>query len=156
MNWLNYTQTINTINTVNERNTQDLGISVKTSFKKWADVNVEYRKGLSQFKGITNTYFQSDEINADFETTLKKYFILKLEYQNLKNTNNFNQTNYFEIANVSLRYQKKDNPFEFELSGNNILDTKTKNNYSFSDYLISQNITFILPRAILMSISYKL
>ncbi len=156
LNWLNYTQTLNTINTVNERNTQDLGISVKTSYKKWADVNVEYRKGLSQFKGITNTNFQSDEINADFETTFKKYFILKLEYQNLKNTNNFNQTNYFDIANVSLRYQKKDSPFEFELSGNNILDTKIKNNYSFSDYLINQNTTYILPRVLLLSISYKL
>ena len=111
---------------------------------------------MSQFKSSTITNFQTDEINADFETTFKKYFVLKLEYQNLKNTNNFNQSNYFDIANASLRYQKKDSPFDFELSANNLFDTKIKNNYSFSDYLINQNTTYILPRVILFSISYKL
>ena len=77
-------------------------------------------------------------------------------YQNLKNINNLNQSNYFDIANASLRYQKTKSPFEFELSASNLLDTKTKNNYSFSDYLISQSNTFILPRTILISVSYKL
>ena len=156
LNWLNYTQTLNSTTTLNERNNQDLGISVKTSYKKWADINIEYRKGLSQFKSSTITNFQTDEINADFETTFKKYFVLKLEYQNLKNTNNSNQSNYFDIANASLRYQKKDSPFDFELSANNLFDTKIKNNYSFSDYLINQNTTYILPRVLLLSVSYKL
>lgn len=156
LNWLSYAQTLNEVNTLNERNNQDFGISIKTSYKNWADINLEYHKGLNQFRGITNTNFQSDDIIVDFETTFKKYFVLKLTYQNIKNTNYSNQSNFFEIANASLRYQKTGSPFEFELSANNLLDTKTKNNYSFSDYLISQNITFILPRAILMSISFKL
>lgn len=156
LNWLNYTQILNSVSTLNERNDQSLGISIKTAYKKWADINVEYRKAFNQFKGITSTNFQSDDIIVDFESNFKKYFVLKLTYQNLKNINNLNQSNYFDIANASLRYQKTKSPFEFELSASNLLDTKTKNNYSFSDYLISQSNTFILPRTILISVSYKL
>ena len=156
LNWLNYAQIINSVTTLNQRNNQDFGISVKTSYEKWADISVEYRKGLSQFSSSSTANFQGDEINADFETTFKKYFILKFEFQNLKNINDFNQSNVFNIANASIRYQKKGSPFDFELSANNLFDTKNKNNFSFSDYLINQSTTYILPRAILLSVSYKL
>jgi hypothetical protein len=50
----------------------------------------------------------------------------KLDYENLKNTNNNNQSNFYDIVNTSLRYQKKNSAFGFELSVNNLLDNKIK------------------------------
>jgi hypothetical protein len=50
----------------------------------------------------------------------------KFEYENLKNTNNNNQSNFYDIVNTSLRYQKKNSAFGFELSVNNLLDNKIK------------------------------
>ena len=156
LSWFNYIQILNNITTSNDRNNQNVGISFKTSYKKWPDLNIRYSKGFSQFSGITKSNFQSDGINADFEVTFLKNWVYKLSYENLRNRNNANQDNFFETANTSLRYQKKNSPFGFELSANNLFNIKAKNDYSFSDFLISERQTFILPRVILFSVSYKL
>ena len=94
----------------------------------------------------------TEEMNVD---ELKAY-IKKLEYENTSNTNANQQRNFYDLANTSLRYQKKNSPFGFELSVNNVLNTSVKNDFSFSDYLISERTTFVLPRVVLFSISYKL
>lgn len=149
-------QTINTVTSTNNRDNQNIGIFIKTAYKKWPNLNGGYTKGYSQFSGLTKSNFQSDEFNADLEVTFLKYWIYKIQYQNLRNTNNNNQNNFFETANTSIRYQEKNNPFSFEFSINNLLNIKAKNAYSFSDYIISQQKTYVLPRVFLFSISYKL
>ena len=156
LSWFNYVQTLNNITTSNDRNNQDVGLSLKTNHKKWPDLRVEYIKGFSQFSGLTKSDFQSDQFNADFEVAFLKEWIYRIEYQNLRNTNSDSQSNFFETANTSVRHQKKDSPFGFELTINNLFNIKAKNDYTFSDYLISQRRTFVLPRVILFSASYKL
>jgi hypothetical protein len=156
INWFDYSQTLNNQTTKNERKSQELGLVFKTAYKKWPDFRVEYSKGFSQFSGITKSNYQTDAVSADFEATFFKFWTYKLEYENLKNTNNNNQSNYFDIANTSLRYQKKNSPYSFELTVNNLLDVQKKNSYSFSDYIISEQSQYILPRVLLFSISYKL
>ena len=156
LSWFNYLQVLNNMASTNDRNNQNVGFSVKTSYKKWPEISVGYTKGFSQFNGITNSDFQSDALEASFETTFLKYWVYKFNYENTKNTNNNNQSNFFDIANTSLRYQKKNSPFGFEFSVNNFFDIKAKNDYSFSDFVISERRTFILPRVFLFSVSYKL
>jgi hypothetical protein len=155
LNWFSYIQTLNNITTSNDRNNQNIGIQFKTVYKKWPLVSVGYNKGFSEFKGITTTHYKSDALNANFEMEILEYWQFKMNYQNLKNFNN-SGTNFYEIANATLSYQKKNNPFTFELTINNLFNTTSKNNYSFSDYKISQQTTYILPRIILFSVSYKI
>ncbi|WP_395063998.1 carboxypeptidase-like regulatory domain-containing protein [Flavobacterium sp.] len=154
--WFNYLQTLNNIAVSNNRNSQNIGIILKTSYKKWPDISIGYTKGFSQFNGITKNKYQLDEFNSNVEFTLLKYCIIKLEYQNLKNTNSNNQNSFNKIANTSFRYQKKNSPFGYEFFVNNLLNNKVKNNYSFSDYIISEKSTYILPRIFMFSLSYKL
>ncbi len=154
--WFKYVQTLNNSTTTNNRKNQEIGLVLKTAYKKWPDLSVAYSKGYSQFKGITVANFESDEFHADFETTIAKYWIYKIDYQNMRNTNSNNQSNFFETTNTSLRYQKKNSPFGFELTINNMFNCKSKNDYSLSDYLISQRVTYIIPRVFLFSVSYKL
>ena len=154
--WFNYIQTLNDVTTTNNRNNQEVGISIKTAHKKWPDFSIGYTKGFNQFSGLTNSKFQSDAIDTNLEFTFLNYWIYKMEYQNLRNTNNNNQTNFFEMANTSLRYQKKNSPFGFELSVNNMFNLQAKNDFSFSDFVISQRQTFVMPRVVLFAISYKL
>ena len=156
LSWFNYIQVLNDVATKNDRNNQNIGVSVKTSYKKWPEISVGYTKEYSQFNGITQSDFQSDALNASFETTFLKYWVYKFNYENLKNTNNTNQSNFFETANTSLHYQKKNSPFGFEFTVNNLFNIKAKNDYSFSDFVISERRTFILPRVFLFSVSYKL
>lgn len=156
LSWFNYLQNLNGVTTSNDRNNQKVGVLIKTAYKKWPTVSVGYTKGFSQFKGITQSQFQFDSYNADAEFSFFKHWTYKLEYENTSNTNANQQRNFYDLANTSLRYQKKNSPFGFELSVNNVLNTSVKNDFSFSDYLISERTTFVLPRVVLFSISYKL
>lgn len=156
LSWFNYLQNLNGVTTSNDRDNQKVGVLIKTAYKKWPTVSVGYTKGFSQFKGITQSQFQFDAYNADAEFAVFKQWTYKLEYENTSNTNANQQRNFYDLANTSLRYQKKNSPFGFELSVNNVLNTSVKNDFSFSDYLISERTTFVLPRVVLFSISYKL
>ena len=55
LSWLNYSQTLNDITTINNRNNQNIGLTLKTAYKKWPDFSVTYTKGFSQFSGITKS-----------------------------------------------------------------------------------------------------
>jgi hypothetical protein len=156
LSWNNYIQTINNFTTSNDRNSQRVGISLKTAYNKWNDFNIGYTKGFNQLSGLTKTEFKTEEFNVDYEFKIRKDISCTIEYENLKNTNSNNQKNFFDVANATIKYEKKDSPFTFELIANNVLDTKVKNNYNFSDFLISEQSTFVLPRVFLLSISYKL
>lgn len=156
LNWFNYVQTINNATVVNDRNNQNIGFSIKTAYKKWPDFSIGYNKGYSQFKGITKSNYQSDEIKAELEFTFLKFFTFSFDYENLKNTNSSNQSNYYDIANSTLRYQKKNSPFGFELLANNLFNNRVKNDYSFSDYIITESTIFVLPRVLMLSVNYKL
>ena len=156
LSWFNYFQTINNIENLNNRNNQRVGVLLKTAHKKWPGFSIGFTKGFSQFSGLTKSNFKTDALTADADFTFLKFWTYKFSYENLKNTNNNNQSNFYDIANTSLRYQKKNSPFGFELLVNNIFDNKVKNDYSFSDYLISERTTFVLPRVLLFSVSYKL
>jgi len=156
LNWLNYLQTLNAVTTSNNRNSQKAGLFIKTTYKKWPMVSTGYTKGFSQFTGLTKSNFQTDSWNADAEITFLKFWTYKLEYENTSNTNTSKQQNFYDIANTSLHYQKKNSPFGFELTVNNLSNTTVKKDFSFSDYLISERTTFVLPRVVLLSISYKL
>lgn len=156
MSWFNYLQTLNNLLTSNNRNNQNIGLTLKTAFKKWPDISINYQKGFNQFSGITKSNYQTDEYTTEIEWPFLKSFVFTFDYNNLKNTNNSNQTNYYQIANSALRYQKKNSPFGFEVFMNNILDNKLKNSFSFSDYLISETKTYLLPRMIMLSVNYKI
>ena len=155
LNWFNYIQTINNSTNSTNRNSQNLGFSIRTAYRKWPDVSLGYKKGYNQLKGITNSSYTTDEFNGDFEISFLKSFNFKFEYENYKN-NSSNRSNFFEIANTSLSYQKKNKPLLFEIFVNNLLNNKIKVSNSFSDYLITEQKTYILPRVFMLSISYKL
>jgi hypothetical protein len=156
VNGFNYIQTLNDVTTENNRTSQNVGVTLRTAKRDWPTLEVGYKKGFSQFRGLTNTDFKTDAFNTSGSVEFFKHFVYKFSYENLKNTDDRNQSNFFEIANTSLRYQKKNNPFGFELSVNNVFDNQTKNSFSFSDFSIVNNARFIMPRVILFSVSYKL
>lgn len=156
LSWFKFSQTINNFLKSSNRDSQEIGIVLKTAYKKWPDFSISYTKGYNQFIGITSSNFQKDAINSDFEINIMKSWVYRLEYENLKNTNNSNQSNFYDIANTSLRYQKKKSAFGFELSVNNLFNNILKNDYSFSDYLIIESSTYVLPRVFIFSVNYNL
>ena len=156
LSWFNYIQTLNGTTTSNNRNNQSFGLTLGTATKKWPSASIGYKKDFSQFSGLTKSNFTNDRISFDVDIDFLKNFNFKTDYEVTFNNNSNNQNNRFAIANAFLSYQKKNNPFRFELSAQNYLNNGTKINNSFSDFLISNNTTYILPRIVMLSISYKL
>ena len=156
LSWFNYLQTINNQTVSNDRNNQTLGIKLRTATKKWPSTSVSYNKSFSQFSGLTKSSLTSDRLGFDLDIDFLKHFNFKTDYEVTFNENSNNVATDFRIANVYLSFQKKNNPFRFELSAQNYLNNGTKINNSFSDFMISSSTTYILPRVVLLSVSYKL
>lgn len=57
---------------------------------------------------------------------------------------------------LRLAYQIKDSPWGFELRVNNLLDDRSKETSNFSDFTITNQVTYILPRIMLLTVRYKL
>ena len=156
ISWFNYLQTLNEITTSNNRNNQKVGIWFKTAYKKWPDFKVGYTKGFGQFSGLTNSSFNTTTINSDLAFQVFPSWNFRLSYEAQENIYSSQQSNFYNVTNTAINYQKKNNPFFFELSINNFFNNKTKNEYSFLDYVISERNTYIMPRVILFTINYKL
>lgn len=156
LNWFDYRQTLNGITTENSRNSQNISTEIRTAHKKWPFVSAKYSKGFSEFKGLTTSNFETDTFEGRLEYEITESLVLKADYENFKNKNSLNQNSSYEIANASLFYQKKNSAWGFEFSANNFLNAKIKRTNSFSDYIVSERTTYILPRVLLLSVNYKL
>ena len=156
LNGFTYVQNLNAVTTTNERNSQNLGLSVRTTFKKLPILTLGYGKGFNQTRGIAVNHFETNNFTAELEYGFSKNWTFKGNYENFSNDNSFGQRSGYEIANASLDYQKKNSPWGFELSAHNLLNNGGKNSNSFSDYMISEQTTYILPRVMLLAVRYKL
>lgn len=133
-------------------------LSAETSFKKYPNIEIGYTKNFNNYRSRgTISKFQNDAFFVNLEYDFLDDFIFKAEY-NLDNYQNksLNIKNTFENANASLFYQIEDSAWGFEINATNIFNVKFKQDNSFSDFLISDSQTFILPRIIMFKVAYKL
>ncbi|WP_130734288.1 carboxypeptidase-like regulatory domain-containing protein [Flavobacterium sp. J27] len=156
LSWFSYIQTLNNQTTTNNRNNQAVGVKISTATKKWPIVSIGYNKSFSQFSGLTSSQFTNDVFSFSLDIDFLKSFTFKTDYEVTFNENSLGQKTNYRIGNAYLSYQKKNNPFRFELSAQNYFNNGTIINNSFSDFLISNSTTFTLPRILMLSISYKL
>jgi outer membrane receptor protein involved in Fe transport len=86
-----------------------------------------------------------------------KNFILTADYDFYSYTNKENTIdNEYDFLEAQLSYQKKDSRWEFGLKGKNLLDTKSLDQNSETDYTISSSTYFVQPRYFLFTIKYDI
>jgi hypothetical protein len=127
-------------------------------FKNFPNLEVGYTKDFNNYKSFGNdNQFENDRFFVNLEYDFLKHFILKADYSfdNYNNKTN-NISNTFDTANASLFYQVEDSPWGFEINATNLFDIKFRQNNSFTDFLISDSRTFIMPRIIMFKVAYKL
>jgi len=130
----------------------------ETYFEKLPNLEIGYTHEPSVFTTSTlSNQFTNTEFFANLEYDFLGDFQLKTDFKQVDYTNKSqNINNTFNLANASLFYQKEDSPWGFEVSATNLFDTQFKRQNSFSDFLISDQTTFIIPRIVLFKVSYKL
>jgi hypothetical protein len=153
---INFVQPINGERNVVTRNATNLGAVFKTADKNWPFITVKYNRSFDEFKSVTNSNFHSDRFSIDYDVVLKEVIVFKAfhDYQSNYSTNSNATT--FHTTNFSIGYQPLKSAWKFELDGRNIFGNSTINSNSFSTFSATNQTTFILPRIILLSATYKL
>lgn len=150
-----YTQTTNTIEVASKRDYQAVGVGFKTFFKENPNVHVGYDKSFNQLKSTFESSSSTDRIFAKVEFKFLQHWLFKTDYNWMETTFRNEKTSVAQ-ANAYLEFHKKNNPWTFMIKGNNLLNTGIKNQVSFSDFMIHNTNTYILPRTVLFSVQYKL
>ena len=154
-NGFSYLQALDNITTRNDRTSQRIGLTLRTQNRKWPSVKVGYTHGFNQLRGLQTNDFQTQNLTFSFDHEIIKNIVFKTNYDWNKNLFE-NRTDSFDRLDFSFEYKRKNNPWLFEIKVNNALNTQSRFNNSFSDFLISSQETFILPRVAVFTVSYKL
>ena len=154
--WSDYLQTINSTTNLVSIKSQNIGATLKCLAIKWPLLTFKYNKTYNSFSSASISKFQTETFLIDYEVEISNEFTFITDYNFQKNSNAQGQVTHFQTATANLEFKPKRSPWSFDVSITNAFNTKVINNNSFSDYLISQQTTYILPRIIMLHISFKL
>ncbi|WP_108245777.1 carboxypeptidase-like regulatory domain-containing protein [Muricauda brasiliensis] len=109
-----------------------------------------YRTSASTFEFTQNTFLAN--LNYRIEGVKSKFEYSKIFFSNQAN----NTQSDFDVAKVSISYQAEDSPWFFETEASNFFNTQFRRQSSITDFLISDERNFIIPRVLLFKVAYKL
>lgn len=155
VSWNKYTQLTNNEEVNFKQNSQSIGGGIRTLFKQAPNITVRYSKYFNQMYSSFDNVSQSDSFTISLDAKFLENFLLKADYTWYQNSYKSEKI-ITQQTNAYLEFHKKDNPWTFMFKGNNLLNNGIKNQISFSDFMIHNSTTYILPRSILFSVQYKL
>ena len=153
-----FTQSINGSNVGNRNNNYSFDVGIETLFDNLPTFEVGFKRSIGKYTSSnSSSKFITNEPYVNIDYDFLKGFVFNFEYTHYNYQNEAQQiNNKYNIANAIVSYQKEDSPWLFKLTTQNLFNTTFKQNNSFSDYLISDTKTYVMPRVILFSIGYKL
>lgn len=151
-------QIVNSITSKNISKTLSVTGKVKTFFKKVPNLELGYTYSPSIYTTSFSSFkFKNNEFFLNLDYVFLKDFTLKADYSRFNYQNeDASIENISDIANASIFYQKEDSPWGFEIEVTNLFNNQFKLENSFSDFLISNQSTFVLPQIFMFKLSYKL
>lgn len=152
-----YTQVLNENTYENSSISHRMRFEISTNFKKYPNFDIGFSKRFSELKSpnsITKFTFEEPFINLEYN--FLNNFYLKADYNKTTFRDQFGHKNKYEMTNAELEYHQEDSMWSFKISSTNILGIDYKNDTNISDYIVSENRTYIMPRIWLFTITYKL
>ena len=153
-----FKQSINNTFVTNRNNNYSFDVGIETLFDNFPTIETGFRKSIGKYTSSNSTSkFVTNESYVNIDYDFLKGFVFNFDYTHY-NYQNKSQgiNNKYDVANAVLSYQKEDSPWLFKLTTQNLFDTTFKQSNSFSDYLVSDSKTYVMPRVVLFSIGYKL
>jgi hypothetical protein len=104
-----------------------------------------------------NSVYYTDRPIAKLDYYFLESFSLVTEYEfyHYYNTEK-SVNNEYDFLSASLIYQKKDSKFEYKISGTNLLNTKSLNDDSFSQFSTRTSQYTVQPRYLILSLKYNI
>ncbi|AMC10927.1 hypothetical protein Lupro_06560 [Lutibacter profundi] len=153
-----YRQLIDNKLSQNKNKSQYYKSSLSTNFEKAPNIKIGYNLKLNDYQSSTlKSNYTTKEPFVEIEYNFLNGFIFKTDYyKNTFENRALAQKDLYELANTSLFYQKEDSAWGFEIKANNLLNINYKRSNNINEFLISDVKTYILPRVVLFTVSYKL
>ena len=153
-----YTQEIDNNLQTNKSNNYNYEIGLETLFDKFPTIEIGVKQDIGKFISSNATSkFILTEPFVKIDYNFLESFTFNFDYTRSNyNNKTLAQKNSYEVANATLSYKKENSAWSFKIKTQNMFNTEFKQSNSFSDYLISDTKTFILPRILLFSIGYNL
>ncbi|ARN72085.1 hypothetical protein BST91_10695 [Nonlabens tegetincola] len=147
VSWSENNNIINNITQTATNFNQNYSFRARSNFQKGINFSLQYALNLNNSE---NGNFENDattnSINLDLDYQLGKSWLFKAGYDYNIFTATGDVENNFEFFDASIRYQKPDSRWRYELIATNLLDTEANIRNSFGQIATSTNATFVLPR----------
>ena len=153
-----YIQELNNNIQTNTNNNYDYELGIETLFDNFPTIEIGLKRSIGNFTASTNTSkFVTTEPFITIDYDFLEGFIFNFDYRQSKYQNKtLGQKNTYEIANATLSYKGENSAWSYKITAQNMFNAQFKQSNSFSDFLISDRKTFILPRIVMFSIGYNL
>ncbi|GLB53168.1 hypothetical protein NBRC110019_22080 [Neptunitalea chrysea] len=157
-NFSNFTRLVNTTKTDYRMQNYSYTARVFSRYKK----GLNFQLGWNQrfYRLLTeDTENNVTQINPSgmVEYIFLSDFNAKLEYKYTRYQNkNYNSVTDFSNGDFSVAYAKEDSLWSFEIGVTNLFETNFKRDIDYSDYVITDTKTFIMPRIVMLKVNYKL
>ena len=159
LSYSNLNNIINNQDRQTENFTQNYSTSFATNFKEAPNVEVGYRRLITQSdNGISRTFF-TDRPFANFEWAFGKGFTLTADWEFFNYDDNDDSTdidNTYQFLEAALFYQKPDSKWEFSIEATNLFDVDVISQNSVNDITINNTEYFVQPRIVLFTTKYNL
>jgi hypothetical protein len=154
LNWSKFYNIQNLQLAASESITQSYTIKASTNYKNLPNLEVGYNVAINDFD---SEIYTTDKPFAKLDYYFLKGFSLVTEYEFYHYYNKSKTIdNEYDFLSASLIYQKKDSKWEFKISGTNLLNTKSLNDDSFSQFSTRTSQYVVQPRYVLLSLKYNL
>ncbi|MCC9074433.1 carboxypeptidase-like regulatory domain-containing protein [Flavobacterium sp. F-65] len=134
--------------------TQSYTSKVATNYKEWPNLEVGYTLAMNDYNKTT---FFTQQPFASFDYSFLDSFTFNTQYNyyhysDTKKTVN----NKYDFLDASLIYQKKNSKWKYKVVATNLLNTKSLNDDSFSQFYLRTSQYIVQPRYLMLHISYNL
>ena len=154
INWSLFNNIQNTVLSTKESFTQSYTLKTSTNYKNMPNLEIGYNIVINNYD---NSVFYTDKPFARLDYYFLNSFSFTAEYEfyHYYNTNK-TVNNQYDFLSANLIYQKKNSKFEYKISGTNLLNTKSINDDSFSQFSTRTSQYTVQPRYIIFSLKYNL
>ncbi len=155
LNWSKFNNIQNNIFRTTESLTQNYTAKLATNYKELPNLEIGYSITTNDYSG---TKFITEMPSAKLDYYFLDSFSFVAEYEYYHYTNNKKTVNNeYDFLSTSLIYQKtKDSKLEYKISATNLLNTKTLNDDSFTQFSTRTSQYTVQPRYIILSLKYNL
>lgn len=158
LNWNKFNNIQNNALNSSESFTQNYTLKASTNYKNLPNLEIGYNFVINQYDNTNSTSkFFTEKPFARLDYYFLKSFSFVTEYEFYHYYSKDKTTNNeYDFLSASLIYQKKDSKWEYKLSGTNLLNTKSLNDDSFSQFSTRTSQYIVQPRYLIFSLKYNL